>query len=292
MLVPVSSLLLFSLLGAATATHNDTADALLAAASNPDSLFTDSNSPSYIPTALSEPKSALILGATGQVGGVLLKELIASDTFTRIGEFGRRTTPLDKLPAEAKDKLEQKVIDFENLDEAGLNEGKWDVVFIAMGTNRKAAGSLEAFERIDREYVINAARAARSEGHPQSLIYVSTFGATLDARLAYFKSKALTEVGLASLGYDETTVFRPGFLAGTNRPKFRLGETIALAITKILSIFWSGLRIEITTLGKSLVKAGELGSAGLPAEVKATQEGQEGARFTLVTCTGAEVLAK
>jgi oxidoreductase len=46
-------------------------------------------------------------------------------------------------------------------------------VFIALGTTAKAAGSPEAFERIDREYVINAARSAKSEGHPQRLVYVS-----------------------------------------------------------------------------------------------------------------------
>ncbi|KAJ7272674.1 hypothetical protein B0H12DRAFT_1091503 [Mycena haematopus] len=240
---------------------------------------------------MSGQKTALILGATGQVGGVLLKELIASNTFTRIGEFGRRNTALDKLPA-GKEKIEQTVIDFEKLDEAGLNKGKWDVVFIAMGTNRKAAGSLEAFERIDREYVINAARAAKSEGHPQRLVYVSSFGADLNASLPYFKSKAMTEAGLAALGYDDTIVFRPGFLAGTNREKFRLGESIALGITKVGSLFSSGLQIQITTLAKSLVKAGELGTAGLPAAVNATKEGKEGAHYTLVTNAGALTLAK
>jgi oxidoreductase len=29
-----------------------------------------------------------------------------------------------------KDKLEQKVVDFEKIEESGLASGKWDVVFI------------------------------------------------------------------------------------------------------------------------------------------------------------------
>jgi N-acetyl-gamma-glutamylphosphate reductase len=78
------------------------------------------------------PKSALILGATGRTGRHLLRELIASSDFTRICEAGRRVTPDEDLPAEGqgREKLEQKVIDFERLDDAGLNEGQWDVVFI------------------------------------------------------------------------------------------------------------------------------------------------------------------
>ena len=76
------------------------------------------------------PKSALIIGATGQVGRHLLSELIASPTFSRVCEAGRRVTPAEELSAQASGKLEQKVIDFERLDEAKLNEGNWDVVFI------------------------------------------------------------------------------------------------------------------------------------------------------------------
>jgi hypothetical protein len=75
-------------------------------------------------------KTALIFGATGQTGQHLLRELIASPTFSRVCEAGRRVTPVEELSADARGKLEQKVIDFERLDEAGLKDSNWDVVFI------------------------------------------------------------------------------------------------------------------------------------------------------------------
>ncbi len=75
-------------------------------------------------------QSALLLGSTGQVGGYVLKELLASPHFTRVAEYGRRVTPLEKL-ADGKEKLEQKTIDFENLATSGLGNGNWDVVFIS-----------------------------------------------------------------------------------------------------------------------------------------------------------------
>lgn len=46
-----------------------------------------------------------------------------------MGEYGRRVTPADQITT-GKEKLEQKIIDFGKLDEAGLNAGKWDVVII------------------------------------------------------------------------------------------------------------------------------------------------------------------
>ncbi|KAJ7102978.1 hypothetical protein C8R43DRAFT_1047469 [Mycena crocata] len=235
--------------------------------------------------------TALVLGATGQVGGYLLKELLARQHFTRVGEFGRRNTSLESLPAEGKDKLEQRTIDFEKPDAAGLRDGKWDVVFIALGTTAKAAGSSEAFERIDREYVINAARAAKGD-HPQRLVYVSSGGANSKSTFLYPRSKGLTEEGLASLGYEDTIVFRPGFLAGTNRPEPRFAEKMASVVTGVLSHVSSSLEIQISALAKSLVRAGELGSSGLPPAAKATQEGKDGARFTLINNAGALALSK
>ncbi|KAJ6474678.1 hypothetical protein C8R47DRAFT_1221083 [Mycena vitilis] len=237
------------------------------------------------------PKTALILGATGQVGGYLLKELLANPNITRVGEFGRRTTALESLTT-GKDKLEQKVLDFEKPEAAGLAEGNWDLVFIALGTSAKAAGSPEAFERIDREYVINAARAAKSASHPQRIIYVSSIGANPNARFLYPRSKGLTEEGLARLGYEETIVFRPSFLAGTKRSEFRLAEKVATSIGSVVSHLTSGYQIDISVLARSLVKAGLLGSAGLSPAVGATQAGKEGARFTLIGNSGAIALAK
>lgn len=73
-------------------------------------------------------KSALIIGATGAVGGPLLTQLLESKDFTRVGEFGRRVTKPEGLTN--SDKLEQKEINFDDLENAGLKSGKWDLVFI------------------------------------------------------------------------------------------------------------------------------------------------------------------
>lgn len=74
-------------------------------------------------------QTALLLGATGATGKHVLKEVLSSPHFTRVLECGRRVTPIDQISS-GKEKLEQKIIDFEKLGEAGLNTSKWDVVFI------------------------------------------------------------------------------------------------------------------------------------------------------------------
>ncbi|KAL0068349.1 hypothetical protein AAF712_004427 [Marasmius tenuissimus] len=239
-------------------------------------------------------KTALIIGATGQTGGQLLKELLASPHFNRVYEYGRRLTNVESL-TEGKEKLEQKKIDFDKLEEDGsLKGGNWDVVFITLGTTKANAGSAEAFERIDKEYVLRAAREAKSSdsSRPQRLVYCSSNGANMNSPFLYPRSKGLTEHGLASLGYSDTIIFRPGLLVGTERPQHRTVESVYGIVTGFLSHFSSSFEIKVATLGKAIANAGFLGTDKLPSQTQATEVGKEGAKFTLIGNSGALELAK
>ncbi|KAJ3514151.1 hypothetical protein NLJ89_g2529 [Agrocybe chaxingu] len=237
-------------------------------------------------------QSALIIGATGATGKHLLANLLASPHFSRVGEYGRRVTPTDQIPV-GQDKLEQKVIDFEKLGESGLKQGKWDVVFITLGTTKAAAGSAEAFEKIDREYVINAAKEARdAENTSQRVVYLSSTGSNPNSPFLYPRSKGLTEQGIAELGYADAIIFRPGFLAGAQRQDHRLAESIFGGVMGLLSKVTSSVEINVTTLGRAMSLAGKLGSEGLPANVNATKETRGTAAFTVINNAGAIKLAE
>ncbi|KAG2137645.1 hypothetical protein BD769DRAFT_1435189 [Suillus cothurnatus] len=237
--------------------------------------------------------TALILGATGATGRHLLRELLSNDQWSKVGEYGRRVTPENDLP-ENRGKLEQKTINFENLDAAGLKDQRWDVVFVTLGTTRAKAGSAEMFEKIDREYVVNACKAAKTDDpeHKQRVVYLSSGGADPSSRFLYMKSKGLTELDIARLGYADTIVFRPGFLRGAQRADKRLTETIAGYVIGAASLLTSNLEIHVSVLAKAIMKAGVLGSSGLPPAVGATKAGQEDAWFTVIGNKGALVLGQ
>jgi len=236
-------------------------------------------------------QTALLVGASGQTGQYLLKHLLASPSFSKVSEYGRRVTDLESI-SKGKEKLEQKVIDFEKLGESGLKDGKWDVVFITLGTTAKNAGSAQAFEKIDREYVINAAREAKASDKSQRLVYCSANSANSSSPFLYMKSKGLTEEGLASLGYKDTIIFRPAMLSGVARPESRPLETAARALTGALSYISSSIEIKVDVLAQAMLKAGIMGSASLPAVARASQEGKDGAPFTVIGNSGAIALAK
>lgn len=70
-----------------------------------------------------------------------------------------------------------------------------------MGTTRAAAGSADNFVKIDREYVLAAAKAALTDEKAtmQRLLYCSSAGANSSSFFLYPKSKGLTEEGLGEL---------------------------------------------------------------------------------------------
>jgi len=222
----------------------------------------------------------------------LLKELLSSPHFTRVGEYGRRVTPLDQITS-GKEKLEQKTVDFEKLEDAGLNAGKWDVVFITLGTTRNAAGSAAAFEKIDREYVVSAAQAAKTGGssHPQRLVYLSSAGSNASSHFLYTRSKGMTELALADVGYNDTIMFRPSFLRDAGRPESSAMATIASRFVSALSSLSHNIGIPVSDLAKSMRIAGELGSSALPSVAEASKEGND-APFTVIYNRGAVALAK
>ncbi|GAA5912199.1 Fmp52p [Sporobolomyces salmoneus] len=207
----------------------------------------------------------ILLGSTGATGKESLSAALSSPSVSSVFSFGRRSPPVDNL-ADAN-KLIHKELDYEKLllekgtpeyenEAKKLKEADADAVLITLGTTRKTAGSAEAFEKIDREYVVKAAEAARIEGKTQKLIYLSSASSNSASSFLYVRSKGLTEEALASLGYSETIIARPGYLdVPGGRGESRILETGFGKVMGLLSTFSDRVKIGTPVLGKALVNA-------------------------------------
>lgn len=190
--------------------------------------------------------SAVVFGSTGAVGRNVRASLLKSSEINQVTEIGRSL--LDK-PESGAEKLTQV-----KLDEKTEIKPDFDLVFIALGTTRKNAGSAENFEKIDRHLVVDLAKkVAREDAH---VIYCSAAGANANSSFLYPRSKGLTEIELSKLGYKSTTVMRPGFLAGAGRKESRPTEMIFGYLTGFLGKFNNSVEIPVTKLGESMVIAG------------------------------------
>jgi len=173
---------------------------------------------------MANPRSVLLLGASGLIGGECLRVLQAHDGFGRIVVLTRRL--LDQ--ALLGPKIEQHVVNFEHLTSASKRFGV-DQIICALGTTMKAAGSRRAFRTVDLLYPLTAAHLG-VEKRVSHFLVVSAIGADPRSLIFYSRIKGELEKALALLPYRSLTIARPSILVG-KRDQPRTGERIAAGIS-------------------------------------------------------------
>jgi uncharacterized protein YbjT (DUF2867 family) len=181
---------------------------------------------------------AIVTGATGLVGNLILKELLNDDNFSEVRIFVRQSTGI------TNPKLKEIVNPLHDINSL-RSEIHGDVLFNALGTTIKKAGSREEQQRIDRDLPINFARIA-SENGVRMMLNVSSVGANIDGGF-YLKTKAEMENGTEKFFPETVYHFRPGLLVG-KRNEFRLAEKIAFGVMKVLDPVMKGSSIKYRSM--------------------------------------------
>ncbi|MBN6066599.1 NAD(P)H-binding protein [Aggregatibacter actinomycetemcomitans] len=179
---------------------------------------------------------AILIGATGATGKVLLQQLLADETYSQVNIFVRKPTAL------SHPKLQEFVIDFDQ-PEQWRDPVQGDVLFSCLGTTIKAAGSQDAQWKIDYDYQYQFAQAARANGVPRYVL-VSSFGANAKSKSFYTRMKGQLDEAVQQIGFPHCVIVRPPILERPNSD--RAGEKISLAIIKGLNII--GLLKKLTPM--------------------------------------------
>ncbi len=114
-------------------------------------------------------KVALLAGASGLVGGLLLDALLAADDFSRVLAITRRPLAREHV------RLANRTLQFDKLP-AQLPGVTCQAAFCCLGTTIRAAGSQEAFRRVDFDHVLSFARIAQA-AQAQRFIVISAVAA-------------------------------------------------------------------------------------------------------------------
>lgn len=246
------------------------------------------------------------LGASGAVGKALLSLLVSDNSpYSTVYSFARRPHP--SPPAVSPNvTFSEILVDFEKLNSGDTSESSKltsippaSSIFITMGTTRAAAGSMAAFEKIDREYVLSSASALRKPDANQTLLYCSSSGSSSSSVFPYLKSKGLTEQGLANL-YPTTVIMKPGYLANAQRAGTRIMEKVAEPFVGLMAKFSDSVQADVREVAKAMVKAAQMGpeelkSRGLgvgPGEAFKVDEGKSKERVVVVGNPSVLKLAK
>lgn len=198
---------------------------------------------------------ALVIGATGATGELLVEALLADTNYTTVTIFVRRPT------GKQHPKLTEQVINFSDITACkDLIVG--DVLFSCLGTTLKAAGSQENQRKIDLDIPATFARLARENG-VSSLVLLSAYGAASQSRVFYSKIKGELEEKVAALDFEQYIIFRPGLLLRAGSDRF--GEKIMGSLLKGLNtigLFRKFKPMPTTILAEKLTKSPKVCPAG------------------------------
>ncbi|KAJ2821783.1 Oxidoreductase htatip2 [Coemansia furcata] len=175
-------------------------------------------------------KSALVIGGTGEVGREVVKHLMASDAFDKVGVFARR--PIEYTGPNAE-KLVQKPIDFENDEQLKADFAGFTHAFSCLGTTRSKSGK-DGFYKVDHDYVLSAARACKEAGVEHYSI-VSSAGANKSSRFLFTRTKGEVDSEVLGMGFPRTSVFRPAMLE-CHREESRPVEKMASLVMPLFKL--------------------------------------------------------
>jgi uncharacterized protein YbjT (DUF2867 family) len=182
-------------------------------------------------------KTAVVIGATGLIGQMLVEKLARQGTWSNILAVSRHSKTWNHP------KIRTLVFDFENWGDLELQvrsfAGNSSLdCFCCLGTTIGVAGSEEAFRKIDFDAVVAFARLAKS-CRAEQLLIVSAMGADENSSIFYNKTKGEMESAVLQNFSGKTYFARPSLLLG-DRKDFRLFERVAILLSPLYSYFLVG----------------------------------------------------
>lgn len=208
----------------------------------------------------------LLTGASGLVGGAVLKGLLAE------GQPFEVVAPTRQPLALSSPRLRNVVYDSstaERRSDSGLRRSlaglQTEVWICALGTTMGKVGNQAAFVAVDRDLVLKFAGLSRALGARHAIL-VSSVGANAKSGSFYLRVKAEAERGLAEQNFPRVDILRPGLLLG-ERNEHRSGERLAQRLAPLFNPILLGplaryRAIETATVADAAVTLARGGGSG------------------------------
>lgn len=193
-------------------------------------------------------KKAILFGASGFIGSILLQQLLDSPYYSLVTIVVRR--PL----AISHPKLNMLIGDYNSLP-ALKGSIKGDDIFIALGTTKANTPDEKLYYQVDHDYPVRAASIAKENG-ATSVLFVSAVGPNIDSKIFYIRTKAETERDIIALGFKHTAIFRPSMLMGNRTNEKRPMEKFLIGLFRVINPLLAGRLSKFKGIdGKDVAKA-------------------------------------
>jgi uncharacterized protein YbjT (DUF2867 family) len=161
-------------------------------------------------------RTAILFGASGNIGGHLLEILLRSERYKKVKIVTRKRLEIQHP------KLTSLLADYHSLTtiKEQLNA---DDVFVIVGATDK---------NIERNYPVLIARLCKEQG-AKTISVITAVGAAAKSVVSFTKLKGEIEEDILNLNYSKTHIFRPGMITG-ERQFYRSFEKTMMRIWKVI----------------------------------------------------------
>ncbi|GGG37522.1 NAD(P)H-binding protein [Bizionia arctica] len=171
-------------------------------------------------------KTAIILGATGLTGGLVLEQLVLDTRYSKIILFSRSSCNIKH------DKIEEHLVDLMDLS-SYKNLFIGDEVFCCIGTTKAKTPDEEKYLQIDYGIPVAAAQLCR-QNNINTLVVISALGADKQSKVFYNRTKGRMEEAVLLEKIPNTYLLQPSLISGDRNEK-RLGESVANVFMKLIN---------------------------------------------------------
>ncbi len=176
-------------------------------------------------------KTAILLGATGLTGSLLLKRLIKDESYSRILLFSRKSS------GSSSPKVKEFLGDVLHMEEF-KQDFLADEVYVCIGTTSAKTKDKELYRAIDYGIPTRAAILAKEHTIP-TFVVMSSMGANPGSRIFYSRTKGEMEETILSQEIPNTYILRPSLILGERNEK-RFGESFGAVVLKASSALMVG----------------------------------------------------
>ena len=168
---------------------------------------------------------AVIAGASGLVGNLLLEHLLVHPAYAKVSVLVRK-----KLKVQHP-KLKQILVDFDRLNDY-QHEINGQALFCCLGTTRSKTPDLKTYRKIDHDYPVQLGKIGAKNSMSQ-LHLISSLGADINSAFFYTKLKGETEADIKQIEINRICIYQPSLLTG-NRQEKRTAEPFVTSLFKLI----------------------------------------------------------
>ncbi len=153
-------------------------------------------------------KNVILAGATGMIGGLILKYCLES-------EYVQKVTSIVRKPSSIQHPKLHEIIhhDFTNYDEIASHFENQDVTLFCIGVYTGSV-SREIFRKITVDFPINLAKKIHEKSPNSDFILLSGAGADRSekSKMMFALDKGIAENQLTKIGFQNFYAFRPSYI--------------------------------------------------------------------------------